>query len=160
MKRSVLIPALVAGISLAGASFATAFAADPSTSGQGAPGQGAPGQGAPGQGAPDQGPLPGHGPGPMMPPGGWPHGGPGMMMWHHHDDKFSLFAQVKNKALTLADVKIIAQAILLEHGNHDWKVTNVTSADNLIDFSFATAHGDVVATFSVDPASGRMKRVS
>jgi hypothetical protein len=148
MKRILLIPALVAGIAAAGTGYVTAFAADPSTPGQALP-QG-PDWGPPGQP---------HGPAPMMPPGGWPHGGPGMM-WHHHEDKFSLFAQVANKALTPADVRIIAQAILLEHGNHDWKVANVTSADNLIDFSFATAHGDVVATFSVDPASGRMKRVS
>jgi hypothetical protein len=145
MKRILLVPAVLAGLAVVAA---TAFAADP--------------------GAPDQPPGPGawgppgqpHGPGPMMPPDGWRHGGPPGMMWHHHDDKFSLFAHVTNKQLTPADVKIIAQAILLEHGNHDWTVTNVASANKLIDFSFATAHGDVVATFSVDPATGRMKRIS
>jgi hypothetical protein len=107
-------------------------------------------------------------------PGGWGRGqdfsggqgfdrngfGPGGWGRHGHD-KFSLFARVPDKHLSTADVKIIADAILLEHGNHDWTVTNVTAqADKSIDFSFATPHGDVIATFAVDPASGHVKRVS
>jgi len=144
MKRIVLSAALLIGLAAAGA---TAAIADNSPAD---PGPGAP----PGPGwAP-------HGPGMMHPgmPGGWPPHGPGM--WRHHDDMFSLFSQVQNKNLSPADVKIIAQAILLQHGNHDWTVTNVTKADNQIDFSFATPHGDVVATFAVDPITGHMHRLS
>jgi hypothetical protein len=73
---------------------------------------------------------------------------------------FGLFARVQNKNLTESDVKVIAQALLLEHGNHDWKVADVsTGADKAIDFAFTTAHGDVVAKFAVDPATGHLKRI-
>lgn len=106
--------------------------------------------------------------------GGWGHGsgfpggpafggagfGPGG--WGRHGrEKFSLFARVPDKNLNTADVKIIATAILLEHGNHDWTVANVAAqTDKSIDFSFTTPHGDVIATFAVDPASGHIKRLS
>jgi hypothetical protein len=125
------------------------------------------------QAAADTNPPPGppgmdHPPGPWA--GGWGHGpgpgfhgpgGPGFGPRRDHDEKFSLFARVKDKNLSASDVKIIASAILLEHGNHDWTVTNVAvETDKSIDFSFATAHGDVIATFAVDPASGHIKRVS
>jgi hypothetical protein len=80
--------------------------------------------------------------------------------WGRHDRVFALFAPVQDKKLTIADVKIIATAILLEHGNHDWTVANVTAqADKTIHFSYATAHGDVVATFAIDPVTGRVTRV-
>jgi len=107
---------------------------------------------------------------PMPPPGPWGmdhHGpfpggpdGPGGMMDRHHDEAFALFAHVDNKNLSPADVKLIAEATLLEHGNHSWTVTGVTRAGQDIDFSYATPHGDVIATFSVDPASGHMHRIS
>ena len=85
-------------------------------------------------------------------PGGW---------GRHGREKFSLFARVPDKNLNTADVKIIATAILLEHGNRDWTVTNVAAqTDKSIDFSFTTPHGDVIATFAVDPASGHIKRLS
>ncbi len=113
----------------------------------------------------DAGPDRGPGWGPPGPPGdhgpGMRHGGPGDRDhggWHHHDDMLGLFARSQDKALTLADVKVIAQAILLEHGQHDWTVTNVAAANGAIDFSYATPHGDVVATFAVDPKTGHMKR--
>ncbi len=116
--------------------------------------------------APPAGPsacLPGHPPGPWAaewghrPGPGFP---PGPFWEHHHDDKFSLFGDTRNKNLSSADVKLIATAILLEHGNHDWTVTNVTAQpDKSIDFSFATAHGDIIASFSVDPASGHIQRI-
>jgi hypothetical protein len=105
-------------------------------------------------------------PGPPGPPGGPPGrcGGPGWQAgrpgWAR-DNKFGLFAPVQNKKLSDADVKIIATAFLLIHGNHDWSVANVvTQADKSIEFSYVTAHGDVIATFAIDPASGRVQRVS
>jgi hypothetical protein len=136
MKRFLIATALIAGF--AGA----AFADEP------APPAGPP-PGAPGPWG--MGP---HGHGPMMPPPFMDRG-----MRHDHD-MFGLFGPTANKNLTPADVKIIAEGILLEHGNHDWTVANVGSANNAIDFSFESKHGDVIATFSVDPATGRMKRLS
>ena len=88
---------------------------------------------------------------------GWGQGGHGFQ----HNDKFGLFAPEPNKNLSIADVKVIASAILLEHGNHAWGVSDIAAqTDKSIQFSFTTQHGDVVATFSVDPASGHIKRIS
>lgn len=122
---------------------------------------------------PDNGPPPAMGPAAPPPwPGGWGQGdahhrmhpgwppGPRPEGWGHHDRAFALFAPVPDKKLTVADVKVIATAILLEHGNHDWTVADVTAAaDNTIHFSYATAHGDVVAVFAIDPVTGRVRRV-
>jgi len=145
MKRFLLASALV--LTVAGGGFAYKAAADttpPAPADAGPP---------PGPAWPGQPPGPGWGKGPGFPgPGPW---------GHHRDDAFSLFADVQNKNLSTADVKIIAAAILLEHGNHVWTVSNVTTgADKLIDFSYTTPHGDVIATFAVDPATGRIKRIS
>jgi hypothetical protein len=107
---------------------------------------------------------------PPPPPwaGGWGpgekhHGGPpgmGPDGWGHEARDFGLFAPAADKNLTPADVKVIATAILLEHGKHDWTVTGVAAAaDKTIHFSYATAHGDVVATFAIDPVTGRVTRV-
>jgi hypothetical protein len=148
MKRIFLSAALIVGLAAAGATAATADTPGNPPAPTDAP-------------PPGPGPWP-HGPGTMMPhpgmPGGWPPHGPGM--WRHHDDMFSLFTHVQNKNLTPADVKIIAEAILLEHGNHSWIVTNVTETNKQITFSFATQHGDTIATFSVDPTTGHIHRVS
>lgn len=98
-------------------------------------------------------------PPPGPPPGPW--GPPGMKGHHHGEDAaFSLFPPTPNKNLTAADVRIIAQATLLEHGNHSWTVTNVSAAGGKIDFSYASPHGDIIATFAVDPATGRIHRLS
>jgi hypothetical protein len=160
MKRFLLSSAVVLALTAAAGTVYKA-AAD---TGQGPSGMSQP-PGPPG-GYPPGGAPPGQcgGPGRFWRPGGWGAagrgpGGPGF--WQRRDNKFSLFAPVKNKNLSDADVKIIATALLLEHGNHDWSVSNViTEPDKSIEFSFATAHGDVVATFAIDPASGRIKRVS
>jgi hypothetical protein len=107
---------------------------------------------------------PGRGPwagGPGHSWGPWGPGGKGQGGGAGRDRKFSLFAPTQNKNLSSADVKTIATAILLEHGNHDWGVSNiVTEQDKSIQFSFTTRHGDLIATFAIDPASGRIKRVS
>jgi len=143
LKRFLTIAAVVLGLTAAGG---TAYKAVADTD-QGAPGISQP----PGPPGPPGGP-PGRCGGP-----GWPAGRPGV--WAR-DNKFGLFAPVTNKHLSDADVKIIATAFLLIHGNHDWSVANVvTQADKSIEFSYVTAHGDVVATFDIDPASGRVQRV-
>jgi len=156
MKRILLPTALVLGVALACGvlhvyqATAATTADDGITAADGAP-NGPPGQGW-GMGS--------HGPGMMMHTPGGPMADRMHEGWPHKDEMFSLFARVQNKNLTQADVKIIAQAILLEHGNHDWTVTNIGTANNAIDFSFATQHGDKIATFAVDPSTGHFKRIS
>lgn len=152
MKRFLLPSALVLALTVAGG---TAYKAVADTD-QGPPAMSQP-PGPPG--APGGPPEGGAGPGRWGQAGGGGPGGPGA--WMNRDKKFSLFAPVANKNLSDADVKIIATALLLIHGNHDWNVSNVvTEPDKSIAFSYTTAHGDVIATFAIDPASGRIKRVS
>jgi hypothetical protein len=92
----------------------------------------------------------------------------GMMMahreWHRRpwgaQNGMELIYPVADKNLSPADVQILAQAMLLRRGNHDWKVTNVVANDDkTISFAYATADGGVIARFAVDPHSGRIHRV-
>ncbi len=116
---------------------------------------------------PDQPSLPPSAGGPMgaIPPGrmAWgPH--PGMHgMWrrlHHMQQTWGLFFNQKDKNLSDADVQTLAQAVLLIHGNHTWKVANVAdAADGSVTFAYTTADGSVIARFSVDRHSGRMTRI-
>jgi hypothetical protein len=161
MKRFLIASAVLLSLA-AGGGYAYKAAADTPVTPAGSPGACTPGH-PPGPWAAGWGRGPGPGfPGPNGGPGfgpAFPPGGGGWM--RHRDDRFSLFARVQNKNLSPADVKIIATAILLEHGNHDWTVADVAAqADKSIHFSFATAHGDVIATFGIDPASGHMTRIN
>ncbi len=106
---------------------------------------------------------PGTGPGGMGPapgPGGcgkWGRGpgGPG------RDHKFSLFAPVTNKNLSFSDVKIIAAALLLEHGNHTWQVSDILPEPNqMIEFSYTSQHGDIIASFDINTMTGQIARVN
>jgi hypothetical protein len=109
-------------------------------------------------------PRPGMGMGmgmrPGMGPGMWRRGGPGMhgpMRWQR---AFGLLYTPSDRQLTTADVQTIAQAFLLLHGNHSWKVVDVKQDDpNAISFGYATPSGDVIARFTMDPHSGRIQRV-
>jgi hypothetical protein len=57
-------------------------------------------------------------------------------------------------------VQTLAQAVLLIHGNHSWKVADVAdAADGTVTFAYATADGSVIARFSVDRHTGRMTRI-
>src|SRR5205823_7165634 len=48
---------------------------------------------------------------------------------------FALFYQQADRQLSAADVQKIAEAFLLWHGNHSWKVVNVAEgADNTVGF--------------------------
>ena len=84
---------------------------------------------------------------------------------HHHHGMmghagFGLFAPVADKSLSVADVQTIAEAMLLRHGNHTWKVASVTqNQDNTVSFAFTTADGGVIARFAIDTHSGRLNRV-
>ena len=80
-----------------------------------------------------------------------------MAMMRRND--FGLFAWVPDKQLTTADVQTIAQAMLLRHGNHTWKVGDVVAnQDNTISFAFTTSDGGVVARFAMDTRTGRLRR--
>ncbi|HBK08607.1 MAG TPA: hypothetical protein DDZ81_22600 [Acetobacteraceae bacterium] len=98
-----------------------------------------------------------------------PH--PGMMGWaHHRHDRmrdrafnprdFALIYRQEDRNLAPDDVQKIAEAFLLWHGNHSWKVSNVAAtAGGPIGFSMTTPEGSVVAKFTMDPHTGRIQRV-
>ena len=84
-------------------------------------------------------------------------GPPGRMM--HMMRTFALVYTQQDRKLTPPDVQKIAEAFLLWHGNHSWKVVNVAPAsDGAIGFSLATQEGSVIASFTMDPHSGRVIR--
>jgi hypothetical protein len=73
---------------------------------------------------------------------------------------WGLFYPQPDKKLSAADVQKIAEAILLRHGNHTWKVTNVAqNQDDTVSFAFATQSGDVIARFAMDIHTGRLRRL-
>lgn len=93
---------------------------------------------------------------------GWGMGHDGGRRHHRwmmqHD--FGLFYPVADKNLSVADVQVIAQAMLLRHGNHTWKVADVVqNQDNTVSFAFTTPDGGVVARFAVQTQTGRLHRV-
>jgi hypothetical protein len=97
---------------------------------------------------------------------------PGMMAWGHHMMRggmngrhvdlraFALVYRQEDRNLAPADVQKIAEVFLVWNGNHAWKVTNVAAtADGPIGFSLTTPEGSVVAKFTMDPHTGRIRRV-
>ncbi|MGC8475847.1 MAG: hypothetical protein ACP5NP_05785 [Acetobacteraceae bacterium] len=109
-------------------------------------------------------------PGPM---GGPPHpppwaqhwGRPGM--WGHHPHRrliapgtFALMFHPKDRKLTPTDVDAIATGFLRWNGNHSWKVIDVKATDDAhIGFAYATADGGVIARFTINRHTGRIRRV-
>ncbi|MGH7190390.1 MAG: hypothetical protein ACREF0_14560, partial [Acetobacteraceae bacterium] len=88
--------------------------------------------------------------------GAWMGGRHGM---DHRSGTWGLFDRPANLALSPADVTTIAEAILLRHGQHDWKVGDVTpNEDHTVSFAYTTAHGDVVARFTMDTRTGHISR--
>lgn len=112
---------------------------------------------------------PGAGPG-MMGPGRMgpgrmgPDGGPGERMRGDHADHremmraFALIHRAEDRKLTPPDVQKIAEAFLLWNGNHTWKVINVAQDGEGIGFDLATPEGGVIARFTMDPKTARLKR--
>jgi len=97
--------------------------------------------------------------------GGWrmgPHpGGPG---WHRHAmhgmGTFALLFRPDDRQLTAPEVQKIAEAFLLWNGNRTWKVTEVAAGpDGRIGFAFAAAEGSVIARFTMDSKTGRVRRI-
>src|SRR5579883_362681 len=98
-----------------------------------------------------------------------PH--PGWMHWMHrgHEEPqrpfmhmmrtFALVYTQENRKLTPPDVQKIAEAFLLWHGNHSWKIVDVAPAsDGGIGFSLATQEGSVIARFTMDPHTAHVAR--
>ena len=55
--------------------------------------------------------------------------------------RWGLFYPQPDKALSVADVRVIAQAMLLRQGNHGWKVGETTqNQDNTVGFTIATGN--------------------
>jgi hypothetical protein len=112
-------------------------------------------------------PAPAAEPAPGTDGAGW-HGGPGLMEWmrHWHEHHgliapgtFALVYHHADRNLTPPDVQKIAEAFLLWHGNHSWKVVDVAAAsDGTIGFTVATQEGSVIARFTMDPHTGRVTR--
>jgi hypothetical protein len=83
-------------------------------------------------------------------------------MWriHQMEQTWGLFFNQRDKNLSDGDVQVLAAAILLVHGNHDWKVIDVAdAADGQATFAYATADGSVIARFEIDRHSGRIMRI-
>ncbi|HVC59390.1 MAG TPA: hypothetical protein VND19_03360 [Acetobacteraceae bacterium] len=112
-------------------------------------------------------PVPPPGPGPGMGGPGWHHGGPVEWMRHWREahgpvapGAFALVFRQADRNLTPTDVQKIAEAFLLWHGNHSWKVVDVAAnAGGAIGFALATQQGSVIARFTMDPHTGRVTRV-
>lgn len=167
MRKTVLAVAAAALLAGAGAASLPQFAsAQPVAGSPPAPAEAAPGPG-PAPGAPGpwmrQGPMMG---GRMMEGSMWRDAAPGrpeMRARHefieHMVRTWGLFHRPADLGLSPADVQTIAAAILLRNGQHEWKVGEVTpNADHTVSFAFVTAHGDVIARFSMDTRSGRLTR--
>lgn len=144
MRRTIL--ALLAGVVIGGAATGALLAQA----------QPPPGGGGPPWGPHMMGWMPRPGmPGPGGGPGG-PGGGPGRMM-----RAFALVYPQADRNLNAADVQKIAEAFLLWHGNHTWKVVEVApAADGTIGFALATQEGSVIARFTMDPHTGRVTRTA
>lgn len=108
-------------------------------------------------------------PPPAAPMEAGPHHPGGMGWWHHGPEMhgrmmhmmrtFALVYPQQDRKLTPPDVQKIAEAFLLWHGNHTWKVVNVApTSDGAIGFSLATPEGSVIASFTMDPHTARVTR--
>ena len=159
-SRTALAAMLAATLAAGGAGVALAQPAPPpaAAEGPGTPPPPRPERGGPGPHARDHmmgmwGPE--HGPGAEHGPDR-----PGMQGMGMHGMGMGLFYTPADRQLTAADVQTIAQAFLLWHGNHSWKVVDVKEIDaNTIGFAYATPNGDVVARFTMDRHTGRPQRV-
>lgn len=81
--------------------------------------------------------------------------------WHEREERmrtFALLPRVDDLKLTPPDVQRIAEGFLLWRGNHTWRVINVAADGDAIGFDLATPDGTVIARFTMDPHSGRVRR--
>jgi hypothetical protein len=89
---------------------------------------------------------------------GWIHtGGPALAFG---PETLGLVYDKPDKELTEADVQKIAEAFLLFHGNHSWRVTNVVLNGDVVIFAIATDQNAIVATFAMNRHSAELQRLS
>jgi len=123
---------------------------------------------------------PGPGPGMMMGeggprgPGGGPGGGPG---WQRGDGPGHggehgrhggmggmmgrFFINRDNKNLTNDDVRKIAEAGLLWFGERNWRIGEVKDAGSrTAEFTLTAENGGVIARFTMDRDTGRVRRIA
>ena len=95
---------------------------------------------------------------------GWMRGGQDGQRggWMGRPRTFALIYPQEDRKLTPPDVQKIAEAFLLWHGNHSWKVVEVApTADGAIGFALATQEGSaVIARFTMDPHTARVTRTA
>lgn len=115
---------------------------------------------------------------PGQPPGGFGHHGmmgrmggmwgAGRMHWMHRmggmhqfadPGAFALLYRSPDRQLTAPDVQKIAEAFLLWHGNHAWKVADVADNADSVGFAYAAPDGTAIAKFSMDKKTGHVTRV-
>jgi hypothetical protein len=72
---------------------------------------------------------------------------------------FALLYRPADRQLNASDVQKIAEAFLLWHGNHAWKVTDVADNADAVAFAYAAPDGTVIAKFSMDKKTGHVTRV-
>jgi hypothetical protein len=100
-----------------------------------------------------------------------PGQGPEMAQWsggmleHHARMRerrrvFALINRADDLKLTPPDVQKMVEAFLLWNGNHTWKVLNVKADGDVIAFDLATADGSIIASYTMDPRTGRPTRIS
>ena len=101
---------------------------------------------------------------PAPPPNG-PGGGPPHGPWERPMEQrgemmrnFALIYHPDDRKLTAPEVKTIAEAFLLWNGNRTWKVSQAVPEGDVIGFDITTKEGSVIAHFTMDPKTGRLKR--
>jgi hypothetical protein len=83
-------------------------------------------------------------------------GGPAMDMG---PPPLGLIYDAPDKQLSAADVQKIAEAFLLWHGNHSWKVVGLSDDGDRVVFSIATTQNAAVARFAMNKHSGKIQRL-
>lgn len=101
-------------------------------------------------------------PGAMMdgpPPSPWMQRMRGPHMEGPGFETFALVHRQEDRQLSPADVQKIAEAFLLWHGNHSWKIVDVTATpEGPVSFAVATPEGSVIARFTMDPHTAKVTR--
>ncbi len=85
--------------------------------------------------------------------------------YHEHGGRGGPFAQFfinrDNKNLTNDDVKKIAEAGLLWFGERNWRIGEVKDAGSrTAEFALTTENGGVIARFTMDRDTGRVRRIA
>jgi hypothetical protein len=154
MRRWIKVTLLAGGLATAG--LVGYGAGKIGAHAQGGPGM--MGQGMMGQG---MGPGMGQGMGPGM-MGERGHGGGHRHMGGRHGGPFAgFFINRDNKNLSNDDVKAIAEAGLLWFGERGWAIGEVKDAGSrTAEFTLTTREGGVIARFTMDRDTGRIRRVA